>query len=654
MQSKMSLFNREMILQMARSTGWVSIVYFLGLLLILPIQILLMYPDKENTYRYQPFHTLFQYNYTFQLGLIVLVPVILAVFLFRFLHVKQATDLMHSLPIKRERIFHYYALTGMAFLIVPVVLISLIILLIHSTLDVSSMYTVTDVLYWTGTTILFTLLFYTASVFIAMMTGISAVQAVLSYIFLFFPVGIAILLFFNLKILLYGFPSDYFLSKQMDQISPLTYVTSLNTKTFQWTDAGIYFIATVILYLLSLYFYKKRNLESASEAIAFPKLRCVFKYGVTFCTMLLGGAYFHSVSSGNIGWTIFGYLVGAVLGYFTAEMVLQKSWRVFNNIKGLLVYSAVTALLVTGVGTLKIYEKRVPAVNDIKNVLLSENPSFNLDRNATEQYFPQEPIKEKANIEAVRKLHQQILTNRNINQQKKNERFVSYYFIYELKNGRHVIREYRVNEKLYSDLYKPIYESKEYKMNMAPIYKAKVNKIKTITIRGYGPYNKVVVLSNPTDVKEAVEALKVDKLTESYDDSMYFRSRNSSIEIDLGKDQIIGFEFLPTYQKLTEWLTEKNLLDQATVTADDISHVLVKKVDQTGSYDSEKMKREVEDSKDSLNVTDKRQIGELLSKASVDMNHGYVAVFYYKAGNYTEIMFFDEAHVPDFVKNRLK
>jgi ABC-2 type transport system permease protein len=561
---------------------------------------------------------------------------------------------MHSLPIKREKIFHYYALTGMAFLIVPVVLISVIILLIHSTLDVSSMFTVTDVLYWAGTTILFTLLFYTASVFVAMMTGISAVQAVLSYIFLFFPIGMAILLFLNLKILLYGFPSDYFLSKQLDLISPITYVAALNSKSFKWMDAGLYLILTIILYLLSLYFYKKRNLEAASEAIAFPKLRCVFKYGAAFCTMLLGGGYFHSVSSSSTGWTLFGYFVGAVLGYFTAEMVLQKSWRVFGYIKGLLVYSAVITLLVIGVDTLRIYENRVPDVNEIKNVLLMENPSFNLDRSAMAQYFPQEPIKEKANIEAVRKLHQQILTNQNINHLKKNETFVSYYFIYELKNGRHVIREYRVNERLYSDVFKPIYESKEYKMTATAINKVKDNKIKSITIRGYGPYNKFVMLSNPTDVKEAMAALKADMLTESYDDSKYFRGHGSSIDIDLGNNQLINFGLLPTYQNLNEWLKEKNLLDQATVTADDISHVLVKKVAGFGSYDSEKMRREVEDSKDSLNVTDNRQIGELLSKASVDMNHEYAAVFYYNAGNYKDFMYFDEAHVPDFVKERLK
>jgi DNA-binding NarL/FixJ family response regulator len=46
---------------------------------------------------------------------------------------------------------------------------------------------------------------------------------------------------------------------------------------------------------LALFFYKKRKLEAASEPIAFLRLRDIFKYGATFCTMMVGGMYFSEV-----------------------------------------------------------------------------------------------------------------------------------------------------------------------------------------------------------------------------------------------------------------------------------------------------------------------------------------------------------------------
>jgi ABC-2 type transport system permease protein len=655
MPSKMSLFNKEMILQIGRSTGWISIVYTLGLLFTLPIKMLMMYSD-DKLVEYPKVTSLFHYDFTIQIGFIAVAPVLMAVFLFRFLHVKQATDLMHSLPVKRERIFHHHVIIGIVFLIVPVAIISILILFIHATMDLSSMFSVKDIFYWAGTTMVITLLLYMASVFVAMMTGISAVQAVLSYVFLFFPIGIMLLVFFNLKILLYGFPSDYFLNRDLEKMSPITYAAGLDGRTFHWNDTMVYIVLTMILYVLALFFYKKRNLEAASEAIAFPKLRSVFKYGATFCAMLLGGAYFSDVPYTSFGWTLFGYAMGAVFGYYLAEMVLQKTWRVFAKVKGLLAYSAIVALLVAVVQMLGIYENRLPEQSEIKNVLFTNNAMIFMNQNQIDgMYHTPVPMKDRKNIEAVRKFHQQVLVDKKINQERKNDRSTTFSLLYELKNGHHVIREYRVNERLYEDFYKPIYESKEYKLSTNEIFKLKENKIKTIDIRTNGPMNKMVTISNPTEIKEAISILKADVLAETYEDSVYFQNGGSSMDFYLGKDhQFFNFEIKPTYLKFSEWLKEKNLFDQAKITADDLSHVVVAKVESTDRDDPKKIIRDVEKSGISLDVTDKKQIELLLNNVNSDSNQEYKAVFYYKTGHYSDIYFFDEEHAPDFVKEHIK
>ncbi|GHH99529.1 DUF6449 domain-containing protein [Neobacillus kokaensis] len=656
MPSKMSWFNKEMIMQIVRSTGWISIVYFLGLLFILPIQLMMMYSeDRLPDYYKGESYTLFQVNFELQLGLLVIVPVILAVFLFRFLHVKQASDLMHSLPLKREKIFHHYAITGIMFLTVPVAVITLMILILRNLLDLGSLYSLEDIFYWAGTTIVITLLLYTASVMIAMMTGISAVHAVLAYIFLFFPVGFVLLLFYNLKILLYGFPSEFFLQQQLERMSPITYATSLNGRIFQWSDAIIYFILAVAFYLLALLFYKKRNVEQASEAIAFPKLRLIFKYGVTFCTMLVGGTYFSGVSNNNISWIIFGYVIGAVFGYFIAEMVLQKTWRIFARLKGLAVFAAVVAILVIGIKALGIYENRVPDLADIQGVQLTNEPYW-IWNNAEpdEEYYRMKPLKEEANITAVRRMHQQILADRKL-KHKKNEQTINYFVRYELKNGSSMTREYQVNERLYDDFFKSIYESKEYKQATKPIFKIKDSEIKSLNIRANGPMNKTVTLSNPEETKEVLEALRKDVLAESYEDSLYFRDRGSIVEIYLGDNHSIhSIEIKPTYQNISNWLKEKGLTDRVKVTGEDLSHVLVVKGDVSNSNDLEISQEELESKKDSLDIKEKRQMEQLLDATSAYDRGEYKVIFYYKFGDYVEIMSFDEEHAPDFVKRHFR
>lgn len=660
MPSKMSLFNKELMLQMGRSTGWISVIYLLGLLFVLPIRILLiLYSDSDNFLYYQSRNNLFQYDYEIQVFLIAIAPVILAVFLFRFLHVKQAADLMHSLPLKRERIFHHYALTGMVLLILPVAIVTGLVYIMHFTYDLGSLFTIHDLLYWSGTIMVITLLLYIASVFVGIMTGISVVQAVLTYVFLFFPIGITVLVSYNLKILLYGFPGDFFLNRQLEKLSPITFTAVLESRAFQWKDAVLYIVLTIVLYGLSLFFYKKRNLELASEAIAFPKLRSVFKYGTAFCFMLLGGSYFNDVSFKSLGWTLFGYGIGAAIGYFAAEMVLRKTWRVFTRIKGLVVYLAVIAFLVAGVQALGFYENRIPEQSDIKNVLLTDNPNFYLSHDGFYgDVLDPRPMKETENIAAVLKMHKQILTNKKINQQEKNKSDREFFIMYELKSGKKVIRQYRVMTRLYEDLYKPIYESQEYKMTSKEIFMVDEKKVKYLQIRANGPVNKFVTLSNPEDVRQALSLLREDVLAESYNDSIYYSGLGSTIELNLGNEQSVMFEFKPTYRKFESWLKEKEVLDQAKVTAEDISHVLVAKGDFSSIEDSGKFPTDIElaieHSGNSMKITDKGQIEQVLEKAGTNPRYEYAAIVYFNDGHFNEVTYFDEEHVPEFIKNHFK
>lgn len=648
MQSKMSSFNKELFLQIIRSVGWVSIVYFIGLFIALPIRVMMTFSkDQLGPVKVE---NLFYFDYEIQMALLIAVPVLMSVFLFRFLHVKQAADLMHSLPIKRAKIYHHYCLTGGVLLILPVVFITIIMFIIHSILDLGLFFDGKDILYWAGVTILFNLVMMICGVFVAMMTGISAVQAVLSYIFMAFPVGITLLVFYNLRITLYGFPGDFLLSRDLEKYSPLTYALMLQNRPLQWGYVFGFSALAIILYWLSLYFYQIRKVEAAQEAVAFSKLRSVFKYGVTFCMMLFGGAYFYEIENSGRGWVIFGYILGAAIGYFIAEMVLQKTWRVLGSIKGFVIYGLAVTVIFTAVQSLGFYEKKLPALAEVENVILTDQP-YVLSENPDiyGEYFIPTPLVSEQNKKEIIKLHKQIIADKDMNEKLKDGKYETALFMYTLKDGSKLTRQYRVNRDVYEDSYSKIYESAEFKQGTNQIFHININKVSSITISSPLATKKNTIVSNPTEINQAIAALKADILEETYQDQFYYDSRSQGIELFINKQQSVYLNYKPNYQHFKKWLTNQGLFEIATVTATDVDKITVAKINTTDFLDINELISDIEKSHNPLTVTKDEQIEHCLQQAGTMAKQKYAAAVYYNGGP-TEVFFFDEAHAPEFVK----
>jgi ABC-2 type transport system permease protein len=264
MQSKTSLIKREILKMIFRSVGWVTIVYFLGLFFAIPLDIIMNTSVEQR--QYLAIDNLFKHNFQLQFILSLSVPVILSVFLFRFTQVKQYSDLMHSLPLKRVSIFHQYALTGIMLLILPVLLIALVVLALYQPFNLQDFYSVGEIIKWAGATLLFNILLYMAGVSVGMLTGLSAVQGVLTYIFLLLPVSLVILVSINLPFYLFGFPDQYYMASKFEKFSPLISITQMNERTPSIVETAVYLILIVCLYVLGLQIYKRRKMEAVKLA----------------------------------------------------------------------------------------------------------------------------------------------------------------------------------------------------------------------------------------------------------------------------------------------------------------------------------------------------------------------------------------------------
>ena len=126
-------------------------------------------------------------------------------------------------------------------------------------------------------------------------------------------------------------------------------------------------------------------------------------------------------------------LLGAALGYYAAEMLLQKSLRVFRSrMRGLFI---VWAVLLLGVAAIELdltgYERRMPETEEIQSVVLVN------DGRVTE---------DAESIELTRRIHQTAIDNEEHNRQAESTSII--YIRYELKDGSSLGRSYWVDGSL--------------------------------------------------------------------------------------------------------------------------------------------------------------------------------------------------------------
>lgn len=138
-----------------------------------------------------------------------------------------------------------------------------------------------------------------------------------------------------------------------------------------------YALAGLVIALIALLLYRTRKSEMTGSTVAFPWAVPVFKYGVAFCTAVSLGQFLYYFlfgqyrSSGNdsLPGTILCMAAAGLVGYFVAEMLIKKSFRVFRaGAKGAAIVSLALVLLgVTMSFDLTGYEKRVPDESEIES-----------------------------------------------------------------------------------------------------------------------------------------------------------------------------------------------------------------------------------------------------------------------------------------------
>lgn len=555
------------------------------------------------------------------------VSIIFGLILFYYLQNDKASTFFHSLPIKRWSLYLQNLMAGLTLIWLPILINGLL------TYGVFNFFGITEISWqnpniynpamdmvntnipktisaWQVIVNLFSLnllmtgLFFSFTVFVGMFTGNVLLQGALTLIGLVLPLGIYVLVKYNLWELLYGYSRD-FNDRDLAQLSPLvSYLdNSFNRFMFKEIIWYVWLIITLILCGLSIFLYKKRPAEAAGETLAAEWIRRLFKYGVTSCAALTGGSYFSTMNEDSLGALYLGYLVGSVLGYIVADMVAYKSFHFYKRWKGMAAFGVVFILIIASINLdLYGFENYVPDQDDVKEVFLG---------NLNPYGFPQtRGLTGEDNIERVRKLHQQIikLQEQNKTDEKSNRNrqrditkirgvnestavpvepvnlMIGVNITYVLESGEKVKRNYTIDSYRYRELLRPIFNSEEAKKLMhGRLFKTGIDKIDQINVNNHH-IGKNIRIYKRAEINEAIAALRKDVLNTTYEATVENKvPSRASIELvtPTGADQnfvTYHLNYYSDFKNFEAFLQARGYLKELFLNPEEVSKIVVKRV----------------------------------------------------------------------------
>jgi len=385
----------------------------------------------------------------------------------------KSVNVLAALPIRREAWFVTNLLTALTVSLAPHLLAALLGWAAAASLGLAGFSAMAQ---WFAIVSLLFFFFYALATLCAAIVGQILALPVLYFLLNFTAVVVNYVVTVILSTFVYGMGS---MGLGLSPLSPIVHLLSHSYITYSsfWPDpdtaaAGMtgyadrpHFeqwgyllglaIAALVFYAIAYFLFKKRRMESAGDVIAVRPLRPVFKYCFAAgCALVLGTLvafiFFEGDPNGpSAAVMLLCLLAGGLAGYFTAEILLKKTFRVFSGKAwtGYGVFAACVAALVlmmeldvTG------YERRVPAAEDVASISVYgsdhlqqiDSPELIADMTALHHAI----VQDKAGQEALARRY-------------RAEHWVTHDFLlrYKLKDGRTIERNYALcsDEALWAD-----------------------------------------------------------------------------------------------------------------------------------------------------------------------------------------------------------
>lgn len=391
--------------------------------------------------------------------------ILAAMAMFSYLCNNRSAGMVHSLPVRREGLFLTNYLSGLVCLIGPHALVWLLTLGAESLCSgYMDLYTVSV---WFAAQSAMCIFFYSFAVFCAMFTGhllaLPAFYGILNFLAAFLMTLFDVLF----EPFLYGYAGMTSAAEEL--VWWLTPAIRLG-ESVRWSNPGtgyrlngvaelaVYTVVGLAFAALALLVYRKRHIESAGDVVAVAVMRPIFKYGVALCSGLFFGYWLYAMFGFEAPFGLMGsLLLWTFIGYFAAEMLLKKSFRVWKAWRGCAVLLVLAAVgLASLQGDAFGFVTRVPAVNKVVSIKVDGMGSYPYDGGRSFEF----ETKDAALIEKTIALHKAIVdSHRNPDSGEGGDSdYIRLHVTYVLSNGTTMRRDYGTHVWPGSKLEKPARE----------------------------------------------------------------------------------------------------------------------------------------------------------------------------------------------------
>ncbi len=534
MSLKTSFFNKTLVKSDFKRLWWIPTVHTIALFLMSVFTFMQRYYEYDNVgMRFTKdaeliYTTLYGYMMpSFVLALII--PVVLAVFLFSYLQSGKSSTFAHSMPVSRKATFVSHVVSGILMFLIPLIVNGAIFLVMRLDLGFAQTFYVAHLLKCLLIAALYSFIAFALTTAVAMITGNVVANFVFTYIFGFLPLAAEAFLKFFLHTQLYGneLSSDYWCKNLY--LAP--------EKTLTIGGVALFTLLPVALLVIAFLLYRVRNMENHSEVVAFPVLRPIFVFGVAICSGAVGFAYVDAL------WSVQNTLIMlpfGLVGLIIATMLVKKSFRDLKLLKPVIIYSlAIVCVFTIFHYDLTGYEKRVPDLDNIEYVTFDQNGINPIDNGwyyddygnrykLNEEYSPN--ITDKEDIKNVCALHQYLTGEEQVSETLEDPWRLT--LRYKLKNGKTLSRQYLVDYTEYKTILEPVVTTDAIRKTYFPILRSNDRIYTSVSVYDERIANGATVMFNDAaTVNEFLEALKRDTQNAPYDEYASRLGEYTRIEI---------------------------------------------------------------------------------------------------------------------------
>lgn len=454
------------------------------------------------------------------LAALALLPVLIAMTGFGYIHSKEKLDFYHALPLKREQLFLISYVSGLLIFLVTYFVSALLAFAVLCANGLVSPGTATHCGFTVLCAFLCFFLVYHTVILGIVLTGQHVTALLGAAVISIYPLLVSRLLpslesfFFKTY-----YPTDATLFEAAGEHFSSAVLFIASAFTIHPGDADLSLTIADLIYcvltlVLSVFLYRIYRSETAEGALAFPKTAPVFKVLICIPAALFLGL-FSTFFTGNdnsmlvIFISIFSgiLLCGIIELIYTRDIrMILKSWKSsLISVGGVLVVLAILAFDLTG------YDRYLPKKDRIESIRLCPatfNSYFSYPKKdgmfaydvALEFAVPDEYEREVYLLaqEGIKNMTDGItpdpqdtaelsdaLSVTDISRAADDDSYTTTAFCYELNGGKKVYRSYKLSTQSLIRIFQMIGESEDYKRELFPVFHVKHSDVYRVDLEAY-------------------------------------------------------------------------------------------------------------------------------------------------------------------------